>query len=86
MVNCEITDISFNPCKGMDLAMDDNCFNDPGKGFHVVELTHLKTFESRVAGVAYRWKKDKQLYLNFCPFCGTQINQFIYAVATNKDA
>ena len=80
-MNCELTESNFKPCKGLDMAMDDNVWNDPGKGFYVSELTSLKTFESRVAGVACRWKKGHQMYINFCPFCGTQIDQQIKKVA-----
>lgn len=79
---CKLTENNFEPCIAMELAMNGNFWNSRRLGLRVVELTNVQTLEKRISGVSYRYsKKSKsssgEIYLNYCPFCGTPIFQNI---------
>ena len=76
-MNCEITPTNFIPCPGLKLAIHSNTWNSHKNGIYVCELTNIRTLTSRVAGVVYRFKQGKKgsIFLSYCPFCGTKINE-----------
>lgn len=69
---CTISRHDFDPCEAMGKAIGDKIANDPGKGFYLSELTNLKSLESAISSVSYRYSKKKPpIQLNYCPWCGS---------------
>jgi hypothetical protein len=49
------------------------------KGLVFIKVINLKTGIERELGIAYKTDaKDRGLLINFCPFCGGNINPRIY--------
>lgn len=61
-------------CRLMENALGNTLSNEHVKGFVAIQVTNMKTFQSRVLGIAYRKSaRDRGLMINFCPFCGKSI-------------
>ena len=61
-------------CEGMEQAIDETADR---AGFSSVTTINTQTGKTRLIGIRYcgsNKRKDGGVMLNFCPFCGTQID------------
>jgi len=66
MINCKRNGNKLNLCSALGNRLSENT------GFSLIRTINTKTGIEKDMGIAYKInKKDRGIFLNFCPFCGS---------------